>query len=384
MTTVISETACRELAAAYKERWAVTVYATRPDGSVCLGRPPCPDAGAAGCRDARAFAVAEALRWGEPTVEPCPAGRLLWAVPLMCNQQVTGGLVASTTEERVLGRGGVSPLDVRQACEDLRRMAEERNLTNAAALEANRRRYHDEQQRAYAIHAFKERAHYSLREIYLREEPELVGAIREGDRGRARELLNRLLVTVHHHAGENLELLKSLFMELVVTMSRTAVEAGASPEETLGGEYAAMAQLAAISSDEELARWLRPMLERMMDTIRRRRRGNAGLLVSEALSYMQEHCGSGLTRDDVARAVHLSPSHFSHLLRRESGSTFTEILNRMRVDRAAELLVHTEKPLSLIALETGFSEQSYFTKVFKRHRGATPLSYRRRFARPGA
>jgi transcriptional regulator GlxA family with amidase domain len=51
----------------------------------------------------------------------------------------------------------------------------------------------------------------------------------------------------------------------------------------------------------------------------------------------------------------------------------------MRVDRAAELLSRTDKSLSLIALSTGFADQSYFTKVFKRYRRVAPLQYRRQF-----
>lgn len=376
----------RRLARRYSERWGVGLCAVDPEGRVVMRAGKC--ATCAGvtdeCDEARAFAVREGLRWGEPSIVQCPRRMLLWAVPLMHNREITGGLVAVATEEEVPAGGSSRPaLDIPRVCADLRALAEEANLTNAAALELNRRRYHDEQQRAHAIHAFKSEVHYSIRELYMNEEPALLAAIRSGDRRAAREILNRLLITVHYHARDRLDLVKSLFLELVVTMSRTAVEAGGNPEEFLGMNYRSMAAVSDLGSEEELASWLRQMLEGIMDAIERHRRKDPGFLLFEALQFMREHCCENLSRDDVARAVHISPSHFSHLIRRESGATFTELLNRMRVDRAAELLAHTDKPLAAIALECGFRDQSYFTKVFKRYRHTTPLRYRKEFVAPG-
>jgi YesN/AraC family two-component response regulator len=306
---------------------------------------------------------------------------MLWAVPLMHNAEVIGGLVANATEEHVLrGTGGAPPLDIPRACADLRAHAEARNLTNAAALRLNRRSYDDEQQRAHAIHAFKSGVHYSIRELYMREEPALMAAIRSGDRRAAREILNRLLMTVHYHARERLDLVRSIFLELVVTMSRTAVETGGEPEQFLGMNYRSMVEVAEITSHEELAAWLREMLEGIMDAIERRRGQDPGFLIFEALDFMRRHCCEDLSRDDVAEAVHLSPSHFSALMKRESGATFTDHLNRMRIDRAAEMLAGTDREIATVALECGFRDQSYFTKVFKRYRNITPLRYRREAA----
>jgi len=308
---------------------------------------------------------------------------MLWAVPLMHNSEVIGGLVANATEEQVLPRTGEGPpLDIARACEDLRGLTEERNLTNAAALRLNRRSYHDEQQRAHAIHAFKSDVHYSIRELYMREEPALMAAIRSGDRRAAREILNRLLMTVHYHARDRLDLVRSIFLELVVTMSRTAVEAGGEPEQFLGMNYRSMVEVSEITSHEELAAWLREMLEGIMDAIERSRRQDPGFLIFEALDFMRRHCCEDLSRDDVAEAVHISPSHFSALMKRESGATFTDHLNRMRIDLAAEMLARTDEPIATIALECGYRDQSYFTKVFKRYRNATPLRYRKQTASP--
>ena len=138
-----------------------------------------------------------------------------------------------------------------------------------------------------------------------------------------------------------------------------------------------------MSDYEQVAPWLHRMLESLMESIRAHARKTAPVLISSALRYMEEHLGEGIMRDDVAEVCHMSPTHFSRTFRDQVGRTFVDVLNRMRVDQAAELLVRTDKELALIALECGFNDQSYFTKVFRKYKGKPPGEYRRR-RRPGA
>jgi len=100
------------------------------------------------------------------------------------------------------------------------------------------------------------------------------------------------------------------------------------------------------------------------------------VLLARALEFMETHLADDLTREQTARVAGLSPSHFSHLMRAKTGWSFTELLTRLRVDRACQLLVRTDAPLAQIALECGFGDQSYFTRVFRKRTGRTPGDYR--------
>jgi AraC-like DNA-binding protein len=72
----------------------------------------------------------------------------------------------------------------------------------------------------------------------------------------------------------------------------------------------------------------------------------------------------------------MSPSHFSRLMKEKFGRSFTELLTQMRIDKGKELLKRTDKSIVQTCLECGFSDQSYFTKVFQRYTGFTPREYR--------
>ena len=107
----------------------------------------------------------------------------------------------------------------------------------------------------------------TIREFYLYEEPALLGAIRLGDRREARRIINHVLVHIYSAGQERSELLKGLLLELVVMISRAAVEAGASQSEVLGMRFSHLTELAEIDDDEALAAWLRGTLERIFTAI---------------------------------------------------------------------------------------------------------------------
>lgn len=370
----IGQARFKALAREHRRRWAVRLAACDVEGAVVWATPASPKrANDAAAQQARATAIAEAHRWGDPTFHLAPGGRLIWAAPLMHNARLLGGIVAAVAESRAFA----GDLDVRRAATELRDLLERQNLTNAALLAERRAASHREQTRAQAIHELKLVSQYNLRRMYLLEEPTLVAAIRRGDRGEARAALNRLLVAMLHQAGTRLDLAKSFFMELVASMTRTAVEAGGDPQALLGANFASLAELAGLDDEEQLAAWLGPMLEQVLDALAEHRRSTDQVLLANAVRYMSEHCGEDLGRDRVADLACMSPSHFSRQFRKHFGQSFGELLNRMRIDRAAELLTRTDRPLSVIGLECGFADQSYFTKVFRKHRGKTPLAYRR-------
>jgi transcriptional regulator GlxA family with amidase domain len=96
------------------------------------------------------------------------------------------------------------------------------------------------------------------------------------------------------------------------------------------------------------------------------------------MAFMHENLHRDISRDQVAEVAHLSPAHFSRIFKKEMRESFTDMLNRMRIDQAAELLARTERSLCMVALDCGFKDQSYFTKVFRKYLRTTPREYRLR------
>lgn len=215
-----------------------------------------------------------------------------------------------------------------------------------------------------------------IREFYLYQEPALLAAIKRGDRREARRIINHLLVHIYSAGEERNELLKGLLLELVVMISRAAVEAGASQTELLGMRFSNLAELAELDDDEALAAWLRGTLERLFSAMERQQCFDVPVLVSSSLRFLRQHMARELTRGELARHVGISAGHLSELLKERTGRSFVELLREVRVQAACELLLQTPKSLAEIAADCGFCDQSYLNHVFKALRGMTPKQYR--------
>jgi AraC-like DNA-binding protein len=376
--SIVDPDAFERLAAEYARRWGASLGLTDPDGGLLTG----PKSKYSGdCRQCeashRAHAIQEALRWGEPTIYDIPSGKLIWAVPVMCNARVLGGLVACIDDAAVFPEEGDGlKVDLRKACTDLRLLAENENLTNAALLATRRRKYRREQKRAERIHAWKFCDTGNVLETYMRMEPDLISAIRKGRRQDAIGILNEILLQIYGAGAGNLDLVKSLVLELVVTMCRTAIQVGGKPQELLGSNYACLVQLGGIDSEEELSHWLVETLNGIMDSIRHGDRRPNMVQLQKAVDFLVAHHRGAVTRETAARAAGLSESHFSRLLKKNTGQGFSDLLNQIRVDHAAELLRNSDAGILQIALRVGFNDQSYFTKIFRRQTGQTPKQYR--------
>jgi AraC-like DNA-binding protein len=92
--------------------------------------------------------------------------------------------------------------------------------------------------------------------------------------------------------------------------------------------------------------------------------------------YIREHLGEELALADAAAAVHLSPNYLAHLLKKETGKTFTELVTERRMEHALALLAHTSGRIDRIAHASGFADEAYFTRRFKQRYGQSPRAYR--------
>lgn len=94
--------------------------------------------------------------------------------------------------------------------------------------------------------------------------------------------------------------------------------------------------------------------------------------------YIQEHLSEDISRNDIAKAVFLHPDYISSIFHKETGSTLTDYIMTERIECAKERLRYTRESISEVALNSGFSNTSYFSKIFKRAEGITPKQYRER------
>lgn len=99
--------------------------------------------------------------------------------------------------------------------------------------------------------------------------------------------------------------------------------------------------------------------------------------------YLYRHYSEPVTLKTLAADFNMNYSYLSSYFSSHMGQGINEFLNSVRVEKAKELLAASELSLSEIAQEIGYTDQSYFGKVFKKQTGYSPHTYRNRARRQG-
>lgn len=98
--------------------------------------------------------------------------------------------------------------------------------------------------------------------------------------------------------------------------------------------------------------------------------------LAAALRHMQQHFAESLRIEDIAKQAGLSVYQFEQRVQKLFQMSPLQLLHKLRLDEATRLLQETELSLSDIALETGWCDQSAFTRHFSRYSGMSPGKFR--------
>ena len=102
--------------------------------------------------------------------------------------------------------------------------------------------------------------------------------------------------------------------------------------------------------------------------------------LARVMRHVRENLGRRLQLADAAAAADLSPNYLAHLIKKETGKTFVDLVTERRMEKARELLAHTTLRIGEIAAATGFADEAYFARRFRQRYGMAPRQFRARRA----
>ena len=114
-----------------------------------------------------------------------------------------------------------------------------------------------------------------------------------------------------------------------------------------------------------------------LDSMETKREQQGQRLVLDVLGYIEEHYRDG-ELNILAKQLNYDFYWLSKEIKKQTGKTFTELLQEKRLNQAAYLLQNTAKSVQEIGLAVGYDNQSYFYRIFKAQYGMTPKKYRKK------
>lgn len=358
------------------------------------------------CSQSHLYACKQSEKIGEPYVFFCPSGLVHWAAPIIINGIFRGGLIGGPVQMEIAdeyvvddiiktndfsisskgilqaylqGVTVVEPEKVRYLSNMLYIIAKD-IMSEEIRILAERKKFYEEQaainEKIQDIKELEDTNHIS--KYYPVElEKELVARVKVGDKTGARTILNELLGHVLFNNGSNLEVIKARVLELTTVLSRAAVEGGGNLEMIFGLNLKYLQQISEADSVERICEWIVKVLERFTDSMYNIENVNNLHIIQKAVSFINANSMNDISLDQVADFVYLSPSYFSRLFKKEMGINFIDYLNKVRVEESKKYLNSVKMSLSDISHMVGFTDQSYYTKVFKKLEGISPGQFRK-------
>lgn len=128
----------------------------------------------------------------------------------------------------------------------------------------------------------------------------------------------------------------------------------------------------------EIAGLLRQYAELLIGLLEAERKGSADKALEDVLAHIGEHYSDpDISLYALADSVNLSPAYLGKLFAKATAMPFTDYLNGIRLERAAELLAGTSDSVKVISERVGLLNTNYFFTIFKKKYGMTPASYRK-------
>lgn len=168
----------------------------------------------------------------------------------------------------------------------------------------------------------------------------------------------------------------NLAIQLIGAISHETSRNNLNNEE-LGQQYL-LTNYSKISNLDDCLDWFNNVVEIYCNSIEERNTNIGNTYINDIMKYIGDNVDSQLSLNSVAEHFKLSTGHLSRLFKEKTGKNFSDFVSEAKFEKAAQLLLLESKlKISDIAGELGYSNVTYFTKLFKSKYGVTPTQYRK-------
>lgn len=209
-------------------------------------------------------------------------------------------------------------------------------------------------------------------------EQTLMDIVRKGDTSTLKDWLsNAPAVKGGLLANTQLRQQKNMFIVTATLVSRNAIRGGMDIEEALSLSDSYIQKCELMTFIVGITNLQYRMILDFTEKVEKIRLGKTpSKLALDVSNYVRHHISEPITTQQLAKHLFLSRSRLSTKFKAETGLTLNSFITKEKIEEAKRLLRYSDKPILSISYFLGFSSQSHFSQVFKKHTGKTPIEYR--------
>ena len=210
-----------------------------------------------------------------------------------------------------------------------------------------------------------------------KEEVKLRQAVKMGSLKELKDVVNGLFNKVENNILP-INKYKIYLMEVLTVLLRLAQSFNLEVEKIFGFDFDCFKYINSFSTLEEIKENFISLSYKINEEIKKERIHTTKLLVNDAKDYVKKHyMDFDMSVDSICSYLHVSPTYFSTIFKRETDMNFVNYLTNVRLEEALRLLNTTDEKSYIIATKVGYQEPNYFSYVFKRKFGVSPKKYRK-------
>lgn len=202
--------------------------------------------------------------------------------------------------------------------------------------------------------------------------------LRGGDQGEIRIFVEEYICSAGE-AGENSLIFRQyILMDMYIAASHFLEQLGAGDDYAIREPFESPEQMEQVLCQlESTKNYIVDLFQKVMSIRDQCAKENDSDIVEMAKKYIKGNYSNGeLSLNLVASEVNVSPNHLSAMFSQKTGNTFVRYLTDVRINKAKELLKCTNMRSNEISEKIGYKDPHYFSHLFKKHQGCTPMQYR--------
>ncbi|TBL70726.1 response regulator [Paenibacillus thalictri] len=203
--------------------------------------------------------------------------------------------------------------------------------------------------------------------------------LKAGDHEKTAALISGLFAQLSEYRNASLRYCQNTAMQLMLTGSGLLFELKLHDDSWSARELDFSDRLFRLETVDDMKRLLLDYFKLICNLIHTKRDNHSGLVVEQVKQYVGKHFHSDLTINDIAAHIYLTSTYVCLLFKQETGETINEYVTKVRMEKAIGMLADLKYKLYDISSAVGYSDSSYFSKIFKKHTGLTPSEFRGKY-----
>jgi two-component system, response regulator YesN len=207
------------------------------------------------------------------------------------------------------------------------------------------------------------------------DEKEIINYLKIMEAEKLNEVLEKLYTNLIYTKA-SFDEIKNICLRLITIAVSQLDEIGVDFRKYNSKQFDPYVEIEKYETVEDIKSWMKSVFQAFIESMMNNKNEKYKGIVKVAMQYMNEHYREDIGVDYISAITYVTPNYFSRVFKKETGKSFTEYLNMLRIEKAKLLLKDLKLRVYEVSEEVGYNDYKIFTLNFKKYIGSTPKEYR--------